>query len=172
MLDFLIRLYCTPENVIGLLLDILLMVDMYLIFKALGEKGWKSLVPVYNKFLLYKHTWNWKWFFLFEVLAGLITAKCLSTMRKHIVSNIFHTIGILLQEQKLEMDIDISMLFICLGVYAICSVFLFIMRRITYYKIAAKFQMATWIKVGALILPEIFLLVSVIKYRKAQNTGQ
>lgn len=166
MFDILIRLYCTPENVIGLLCDILLLVDMYLIFCAWGEKGWKSLVPVYNKYILYKHTWNGKCFFIVEVLSGVITAKCLSTMRKHLMTNLFHSILVLLQEQKLETDLDLPMLLICLGVYGIGSLIVFVMRRITYYKITAKFNMPAWIKFGVLILPEIFLFVSVMAYRK------
>ncbi|WP_230397941.1 DUF5684 domain-containing protein [Novisyntrophococcus fermenticellae] len=47
---------------------VLSVVGMWMIFVKAGESGWKSLIPVYNIYILYKICWNVKAFALMLVL--------------------------------------------------------------------------------------------------------
>lgn len=42
------------------------------IFTKAGEKGWKSLIPVYNEYVLYKLTWKTTYFWLMLALAAVM----------------------------------------------------------------------------------------------------
>ena len=50
---------------------ILMVVAEWQLFKKFGEKPWKSLIPYYNSFILYKHTWSKKAFWVFTVSTTL-----------------------------------------------------------------------------------------------------
>ena len=69
LFDLFMKFVLTPENVLGLVFQILTIVSMCLIFHAWKEKWWKSLIPFYGTYLLYQHTWKrWKWLFLVEMI--------------------------------------------------------------------------------------------------------
>ncbi len=46
---------------------ILIIVAEWKLFKKFGEKSWKSLVPYYNSYIMYKHSWCKKAFWIFLV---------------------------------------------------------------------------------------------------------
>lgn len=54
---------------------ILLMVAHWRMFTKAGEKGWKSLIPLYSDYTLYKLVWNTKsfWIFLASSILTIIT---------------------------------------------------------------------------------------------------
>lgn len=47
---------------------ILLVISMWLIFSKAGEAGWKSLIPIYNFYILFKITWGSGWLFLLALI--------------------------------------------------------------------------------------------------------
>lgn len=49
---------------ISLAMAILLIVAMWKIFVKAGEAGWKSLIPLYNEYILFKIAWGNGWLFL------------------------------------------------------------------------------------------------------------
>jgi hypothetical protein len=64
-------------NLLNLIALIMIVVAEWKLFKKIGEKPWKSLIPYYNFYILYKHIWSKKpfWIYLvttvsFEILEG------------------------------------------------------------------------------------------------------
>lgn len=55
-------------NIIGI---ILIFVGEWKLFKKFGEKSWKSIVPFYNSYILYKYTWSTKAFWLYLVSSSV-----------------------------------------------------------------------------------------------------
>lgn len=56
---------------------ILLVIARWVMFTKAGEKGWKSLIPVYSDYTLFKLVWNTKSFWIWcglAVLTSLTTA--------------------------------------------------------------------------------------------------
>jgi len=56
----------------GLLFYILTVIAGWKIFEKAGEKGWKSLIPIYNNYLLYKIVGmqNWFWWMIIAYFAA------------------------------------------------------------------------------------------------------
>lgn len=62
--------------VVVLVLAIVMLIAYWKIFKKAGEPGWKSIIPVYNSYTLYKFTWETKFFWIFlgvSFVAGIIS---------------------------------------------------------------------------------------------------
>lgn len=60
---------------LGILIWILSVVAMWMIFTKAGECGWKSLIPIYNVYILYKISWSGKAFavmIILEVISSLL----------------------------------------------------------------------------------------------------
>ena len=93
LFDLFLKYVVTPENVLGLIWSTVTTICMCLIFCAWQEKWWKSLIPFYGNYLIYKHTWKkFKWLFLVEIGFDTLAAKSTSFMKKHIVNNVFYTV--------------------------------------------------------------------------------
>lgn len=67
--------------VVALIVGILTIIAMWKIFTKAGEAGWKSIIPIYNAYILFKICWETKYFwilflvaFLGGFLSGLIPA--------------------------------------------------------------------------------------------------
>lgn len=67
------------KAIVGILIFILELVAMWMVFEKAGEEGWKSIIPVYNLYVLYKFTWGSGWYFLLllipivNVVIGIVT---------------------------------------------------------------------------------------------------
>ena len=48
---------------------ILQIIAFWKIFKKAGEPGWKSIIPIYNSYVLYKISWRPLWFWLNILIA-------------------------------------------------------------------------------------------------------
>lgn len=59
------------SSLFSLALGILMIVAMWKIFQKAGEKGWKSLIPFYNTYTLYKICWKTLWFWVY-LLCSLV----------------------------------------------------------------------------------------------------
>ena len=54
----------TAFDMIKLLLAVLVVAGEWMILKKMGEKGWKALVPFYGEYLIFKHVWTKKMFWV------------------------------------------------------------------------------------------------------------
>ena len=52
---------------------LLMIIGCFKIFEKANEKGWKSLIPVYNIYLLYKIFWKTKYFILLLIISFVCT---------------------------------------------------------------------------------------------------
>lgn len=169
--DLILKYILTPERLFGLVWDILPVVAMCLIFTAWKEKWWKCLIPFYGTYIIYKQAWQKKkWLFFVKLLFDFAGARSVSYVRKHLTSNIWHTIKTYLETQQIAIEISPEVLITCLVISTVTSVVVFILTRVTYIKVCESLKLpAWWLKVGAFILPEIFLLVAYVWWRK--NAG-
>lgn len=66
---------------------VLLVIAFWKMFEKAGEEGWKSIIPLYNTYILYKLTWGNGWFFLLNfipcvnVVVSIIT--CFKTAKAY-----------------------------------------------------------------------------------------
>ena len=64
----------TSVQIISLLLTALYVACTWLIFTKAGEKGYKSIIPFYNLYILFKVFWGkgWIWILLFIPFVNLV----------------------------------------------------------------------------------------------------
>lgn len=55
-----------------LILAIIWVIANWKIFTKMGEAGWKSIIPIYNGYILFKRTWNTRMFWI-SVIVGCAT---------------------------------------------------------------------------------------------------
>lgn len=55
-------------------------------FNKFGEPGWKSIIPIYNSYIVYKATWNVKMFFVNILMAVLLALRSMD-------GTVFYTIA-------------------------------------------------------------------------------
>jgi len=63
--------------IVVLIIAIIWIVANWKIFTKMGEAGWKSIIPIYNEYILFKRTWNTKMFWIslaIGVLGGIVDA--------------------------------------------------------------------------------------------------
>lgn len=53
--------------------SLFVIIGCFKIFEKANEKGWKSLIPVYNIYLLYKIFWKTKYFILLLIISFVCT---------------------------------------------------------------------------------------------------
>lgn len=72
---FLTFLLTSTAYIIYILLYILYVVGFWKMFTKAGEAGWKSIIPFYNMYILYKISWSgqmfWIWFLCIVLSTGL-----------------------------------------------------------------------------------------------------
>ena len=171
LFDLFVKFWLTPENILGLLWNIIMIVGMCLIFCAWQEKWWKSLIPFYGTYIVYKHTWQkQKWLFLVQIFFDVLGAKCLSGAKKHLTTNLLYTIRTYIETEQLDVDISVPRLVICIILFLISAVITFILTRVTYMKVCSSLQIENLLlKIGTFFLPQIFLVVDYICYKNADK---
>lgn len=168
ILDLAIKFLVTPENVLGLVWSVVTMICMCLIFQAWQEKWWKSLIPFYGTYLIYKNTWKqWKWLFLVEIILDAIGAKCISFSKKHLIENALYSIQNYIETKQLDMDVQIGQLIMCVVLFVVSTAIVFVLKRVTYVKVCSSLVMHhILLKIGTFILPEIGLLITYICFSR------
>lgn len=59
----------TAVAITTLIFYVLEIIAWWKMFEKAGEKGWKSLIPVYNFYIYYKISWKTSWFFVALILS-------------------------------------------------------------------------------------------------------
>lgn len=71
--------------VLSLVLMILLIVAKWKIYEKAGEEGWKSIIPFYSDYILYKIVWGKGWLFLLlciPIVNAVISIICMVKLSK------------------------------------------------------------------------------------------
>lgn len=164
LFDLFVKLCVTPENILGLIWNLITIVGMCLIFCAWKEQWWKSLIPFYGTYLIYKHAWKERrWLFLVQMIFDLISAVSAWVMRKHITSNLFAALKTYLETKTIDIDISIPCLLISAGLLLVSMIVVFVFTRITYLKVCDSLNIKNLgLKVGTFFVPQIFLIVDYV----------
>lgn len=174
LIDILIKYYLSPENVWGLIWSIITAVCMCLIFQAWGEKWWKSLVPFYGTYIIYKNTWKQlKWLFLVDFFLNILSARSCSYIKKYLLRNAVDTIIAYIETNNWDIDISVEKILICLLLLVISSIAVFLLRRVTYMKICESLSIHNiFLKIGTFLFPQLFLIVDYIVFYKKRPGKQ
>ena len=116
--------------VVAVIIYVLLIVANWKIFKKAGEGGWKSLIPVYNSYILYKISWKPAMFWVTLLLS--IAASVLTNIEDNNT---------------------------CLYIGGALGVVLLVISLIQIGKLSKAFGHGFWFAVGLLFLPNIFTMV-------------
>lgn len=168
LFDIFVKLWVTPENILGIVWSIVTIVGMCLIFHAWQEKWWKSLIPFYGTYLIYKNAWKErKWLFFVQMLFDLISMISSKFMKKHLKNNLFAAIKTYIETEKVDIDISVPYLLICAIILLISVVVVFLLTRITYWKICDSLGVKNvFLKLGTFIVPQVFLIVDYVYVKK------
>ncbi len=171
--DIFMKIWITPENVLGILWSIVTVVGMCLIFHAWKERWWKSLIPFYGTYLMYKNAWKeHKWLFFVQMLFDLISMASSKFMKKHLTNNLFAAIKTYMETETIDIDISIPYLLICAGLLLISMLVVFLLTRITYLKICDSLGIKSLLlKVGTFIVPQIFLIVDYVYVMRRRDSS-
>lgn len=109
---------------------VLLVIAEWKIFQKFGEPGWKSIIPFYNSYILYKYTWNVK---MFAIMLGLaIFSGFASTFRILPLAFVGGLAGMacgiigIMQSHKLSKAFGYDIAF-TIGLVLLNNIFLFIL---------------------------------------------
>lgn len=139
------------SNVWDIFCIILMMVAEWKLFKKLGEKPWKSLVPYYNAYILYKHSWSKKAFSIYFVASTLfdICNGISSHLAKNAPNSMWMTLLVLI---SLPFGI----------IAAVCSI-------LYAFRLAESFGKGKLFSVGLLLMYPIF--IAMLGFGKIQYIG-
>jgi hypothetical protein len=153
----------------NIVLAILNIVIYIIIFKYYKEKIWKVFIPIYNTYILYKHTWNNDKIFLIPTLSLAISSFSLSKLKRIVLNGGIGILSNLIKKQELLNGLDINgasmltMTILFLGFILLYLIF-FIFQRITFWRVGSEWNGNIVLKVGIIFLPQIFLLFIYILY--------
>lgn len=168
MFDFLIKVFITPENVAGVILRLCDVIGMCFIFSIFQIKWYKSLIPFYDKYLIYGKVFQHKWLcFISNLIFMFLNMRCLILVKRHLFMNV---ISFLRTREFSSIEIDVTYLIILLVLEIISVLVLFVFERVCNYRIVKRLQLGTFFQVGTFICPGVFLLVDAIFYRR-HNRG-
>ncbi|MBQ4282596.1 MAG: hypothetical protein IJB96_01555 [Lachnospira sp.] len=170
LLDLLLKYILTPERIFGVVWDIMPLIGMCLIFTAWKEKWWKCLMPLYGTYAIYKHTWQKKkTMFLLKLVLDAAGAVSAWYARKHVTNNVFRALFNYMESGEWVLGINIEQVIWCVVIAVITGLLVFVLTRITYMKVCNSLGLkSVWLKVGTLLLPEVFLIVDYVFYRRKQ----
>ncbi len=113
----------------SLIFYIVLVIANWKIFTKAGEAGWKSIIPIYNGYILYKISWKTSVFWITVVLA--------------LIGGILNGIG---NPVTSVIGVILNIVVIVIGI-------------MQSYKLSKAFGHAVGFTVGLVLLPPIFTLI-------------
>lgn len=113
-------------------------------FTKAGEPGWKSIIPFYSQYIMYKLTWKTSWFWITLIVA--------------VVYGVFTSLN--------QNFPDVMLYAVLLLVFAII---ILVLSIISYHKISKSYGHGAGYTVGMLFLWPIFVLI--LGYGKSKYIG-
>lgn len=134
-----------PIIIVGLVAVILTIIGWWKVFEKAGEKGWKSLIPIYNLYISFKICKMTTWFWYYITIS--------------IVSAILCAIDgfILYQTDLSKFDLGVHpTTAVALGTLCIVAIIIYCVYA---YKMSKVFGKGTLFMVGMFFIPEIMILI-------------
>ena len=131
--------------IVGIIWWVLVVIAKWKIFKKAGEKGWKSIIPIYSDYITFKLFWDTKYFWV--MLAVSFVSGILSGIVK---------------------DVEDPNLFVVLLNLA-AAIYLLVLNIQLLHRTSKSFGHGAGFTVGLVFLNNIFLLILGFngdKYRK------
>lgn len=125
-------------------------VGEWMLLEKVGEKGWKSLLPFYRTYLLYRIFWDRKVYFLYLALTVLLLILAIYTLMAVILAMAVLVMGYSIQEGQLVFCI-----LLLLGL----SIATLVVQWKLYRKISGSFGEGKLFTLGLLLFPGIFMLI-------------
>lgn len=116
----------------GIIIWIASVAAMWMIFEKAGERGWKSLIPVYNLYIMYKICWNTNVFWVVLVLEILSNIWKKNDGGSFLVSILAFIVGALLLIIQIFYCLKLSRAFgfgaaFAVGLYFLHTIFILIL---------------------------------------------
>ena len=134
--------YFVTSMIVSTIVALLVLIAVWKIFTKAGEKGWKSIIPIYNVYIFYKISWKVGMFavmLILSVIAG-IGAGIFSFMLPQIMNNVV-------------------LFWVLAAALTIVGVIAGVLRIISLYKLSKAFGHGGGYTVGLIFLTPIFLLI-------------
>lgn len=131
--------------VVGLALLVLVIIGAWKMFEKAGEAGWKSLVPVYNSYLLYRMAWSGR-AFLYEVVCAIV-------MLSGVIGTIHASIAVAFGTGS---GVMVAVWGIVTTTASVASFVLTVIRAV---KLAHAFGRETVWAVGLVLIPSVFYVL-------------
>lgn len=147
---FLVGSLTTGMIICAVVIWLLTVIAWWKIFTKTGEKGWKSIIPVYSDFVQYKVTWKTKWFW--AMLALSLVAGIIASIAK------IDTTG----ETQPALSFPVV-------VYYILALAAAVIDIISVYKLSKSFGKGVGFFLGLVFFNTIFVLI--LGFGKAQYIG-
>jgi len=128
----------------ALIFYIMIIIAWWKIFSKAGEKGWKSLIPIYNVYIIFKISGikGWFWYnFIIVIACSIITGVA----------------GGIQYNENFEIVGNPSMVAIIATLFS--YIFSFIVTIYMNYKLAKAFNKGIGYTLGLILLPNIFTLI-------------
>ena len=106
-------------------------IGMWKVFTKAGEEGWKSIIPIYNMYIMYKISWKTSMFWI--------------TLGLAVVAGIFGAL------------VSVSAIFVTLQ--SLVTLAVFVISVMQLYKLSKAFGYGGGFTVGLVFLPFIFTLI-------------
>lgn len=143
-------------GIVAIVMWVLLIIAHWKMFEKAGEPGWKSLIPIYSDYTLYKIVWSPKGFVIFVV--AIVAASILSSMNN---TYAYTADGNLIQIGTPNMFLEFLNMIAYFGVL------------ITYVVLNAKtaisFGKGMAFAIGLVLLPNVFTMI--LAFGKAKYRG-
>lgn len=137
-------------GVFAILFCILMIIATWKIFKKAGEPGWKSIIPIYNVYVMFKivNMKSWFWWLL-----GLSLISCIVAIANN-TTYLYNMTGIEAQTINFE-TIPVAVLII-----SFIEIAVYIWAGIVYcYRLSKAFGHGLGYTFGLIFLPNIFQLI-------------
>ncbi len=136
---------------ITLVLYVIRIIAYWKIFKKMGEPGWKSIIPIYSDYIMYKKTWKPMWFWITLAVSFVL---CLASQAMGTPDAPVATGG---------------MLVFATIVTAVFTIVAIVLSVIALHKISKSFGHGAGFTVGLIFLSLIFVLV--LAFGSSQYVG-
>lgn len=125
----------------SLIIYILSVIGMWKVFTKAGESGWKSIIPIYNTYILFRICWHVKFFLIWFILlmAGFMCMGVSSVMALTTPS--------------------IAAVVIAMVMSALFTIGGIVISIMQYHKLSQAFGYGVGFTIGLLLLYPIFIIV-------------
>ncbi len=142
------------SNLFSLAAAVLVIIGTWKILEKAGEQGWKSLIPYYNSYTLYKVFWQTKWFFL-----SLIPAVAMVIGFVGAIIPLIGIISLVNTHTSADESMYTVILIICGLIIVASMICSFIFKVAINVKIAKAFGKSEGFAVGLTLLAPVFYMI-------------